>query len=100
MILYNVTVNVDLDIHDEWLNWMKTKHVPDVMATGCFVQNFIYHIVNPIPESGESYSFQYLCNDVSDLENYIQNYAPALKAEVIERYGEKFVAFRTVMQSV
>jgi hypothetical protein len=34
MILYNVTVSVDPEIHDEWLAWMKSKHIPDVLATG------------------------------------------------------------------
>ncbi|MEO8448027.1 MAG: DUF4286 family protein, partial [bacterium] len=28
MILYNVTVNVDDSVHDEWLEWMKTIHIP------------------------------------------------------------------------
>jgi hypothetical protein len=27
MILYNVTVNIDHDIHEEWLNWMRSNHV-------------------------------------------------------------------------
>ena len=37
MIIYNVTVNVDLDVHDQWLQWMKATHLPDVMATGLFL---------------------------------------------------------------
>ena len=39
MILYNVTVSIDARIHEEWLDWMKTKHVPGVMATGCFIES-------------------------------------------------------------
>jgi hypothetical protein len=38
MILYNVTVSIDPSIHEEWLEWMKAKHIPDVMSTGCFVE--------------------------------------------------------------
>jgi hypothetical protein len=36
MIVYNVTINLDHDIHDEWVKWMKEKHLHDVMATGMF----------------------------------------------------------------
>jgi hypothetical protein len=36
MILYNVTTKVLPHIHDEWLHWMQTSHVPDVMKTGYF----------------------------------------------------------------
>lgn len=33
MIVYSVTVNIDSSIHEDWLAWMKSKHIPDVMAT-------------------------------------------------------------------
>jgi hypothetical protein len=53
MIIYNVTVNVDNSVHDEWLDWMKSKHIPDVVATGCFTDGKIFRIlVNE--ESGDS----------------------------------------------
>mgnify|MGYP002347735554 CR=1 FL=1 len=35
-LLYNVTIKVESDIHHEWLEWMKTVHIPDVMATNSF----------------------------------------------------------------
>ena len=34
MIIYNVTMNVESDIHDEWLNWMRNTHIPKYFATG------------------------------------------------------------------
>ena len=36
MIIYNVTVNIDDSVHDEWLTWIK-NHIPQVLATGKFV---------------------------------------------------------------
>ena len=32
MIVYSVTVNIENEVHDDWLSWMKNKHIPDVMA--------------------------------------------------------------------
>lgn len=52
MILYNVTVNIDDSVHDEWLEWMTTKHIPDVLATGLFEGNKIYKIEEPEAEEG------------------------------------------------
>ena len=37
MILYNVTIKVDHDIHDEWMEWMKQTHIPQVLETGLFI---------------------------------------------------------------
>lgn len=36
MIIYNVTINIDDSVHNQWLNWLKTKHIGAVLATGCF----------------------------------------------------------------
>ena len=37
MIIYNVTINIDESAHDQWLNWLKTKHIGEVLATGPLV---------------------------------------------------------------
>ena len=29
MILYNVTVNIDKDVEQDWINWMKNTHIPE-----------------------------------------------------------------------
>ena len=34
MIIYNLTINLEDSIHDDWLEWMKKNHMPDVMRTG------------------------------------------------------------------
>jgi hypothetical protein len=36
MIVYNVTVKVNTEVHDEWFAWMKETHIPEVMKTGLF----------------------------------------------------------------
>ena len=28
MILYNITVSIDYNVHQEWLIWMKEVHIP------------------------------------------------------------------------
>ena len=61
MILYNVTVNVEDSIHDEWLEWMTKKHIPDVLATGLFTDNKIFRILSEDVENENTYSIQYFC---------------------------------------
>lgn len=99
MIIYNVTVNIDTDVHDEWLSWMKEKHIPDVMNTGMFKWNRICKILAE-SEGGLSYAIQYGVADMATLEQYQQVFAPALQAEHTERYNGKFAAFRTLLEVV
>lgn len=97
MILYNVTVNVDDQIHDDWLDWMRSKHVPDVLATGCFIEGRIFKVLVEEQE-GTTYSVQYRASSMAEYEHYRNVYAPALQKEHTERYKDKFVAFRTLLE--
>jgi len=99
MILYNVTASVDATIVDEWLNWMKDTHIKEVMATELF-ESFSFYKVLLQPDDSLTYSVQYLTTSMAKLQKYQAQYAPALQAQVLKRYGEKVMNFRTVLESV
>lgn len=99
MFVYSVTVNVSEDIHAGWLNWMKEKHIPDVMKTGCFVDNSVLKLLY-VEDEGHTYSVQYRFLEMADLERYQKEFAPALQAEHKARYEGRFAAFRTILEVV
>ena len=97
MIIYNVTVNIDNDVHDDWHQWMKDVHIPDVVNTGFFKEARFSRILAE-EEGGKSYSIQYLCDSMERLEEYQNTMAQKLQAEHTARYEGKFVAFRTLLR--
>lgn len=99
MIIYNVTVKVDNEAHDEWIEWMRSKHIPDVMATGKFVEHQMAKVLVDDTD-GVTYAIQYKCATMMDLDDYQENHAPALQREHAERYKDRFVAFRTLLELV
>lgn len=99
MILYNVTVNIDNSVEAEWLEWMKTKHIPDVLNTGCFIRNLVCKI-NAETDGGTSYSIQYFCKSQIELNDYLNNHAAQLQQEHASRYSGKFAAFRTLLDVI
>ncbi len=99
MILYSVTVNIDKDIEKEWLDWMKSIHIPDVLKTGMFVECKMYRILGEV-DDGITYSFQYFANSIADIDKYLQEHAPRLMQDHNERYKNKYVSHRTVLESV
>lgn len=99
MIIYNVTLNVDTDVHAEWLRWMKETHIPDVMATGLFLDSRIFRVLAD-DDGGITYAVQYTCADMATYERYRDEHAPRLQAETQKHYGGKFVAFRTLLEVV
>ena len=99
MILYNVTINIDDSVHEEWLEWMKNVHIPDVLATELFIENKIFKILTE--EGNENtYSIQYFLRSMEDYEKYKNEYAKKLQDEHTNKYKDKFVAFRTLMEMV
>jgi hypothetical protein len=98
-ILYNVTCSVDENIHEEWLDWMKFVHIPDVMRTGLFIENKICRI-KEFEENGITYAVQYTCRNRADYDRYQREFAPGLQAHHLQKYGEKVVAFRTVLEII
>ncbi|HTF03168.1 MAG TPA: DUF4286 family protein [Bacteroidia bacterium] len=99
MIIYNVTVNIDSSVHDEWLDWMKNTHIPEVVATGCFSAGHIFRIMVD-EQSGVSYSIQYTAASIEEIQRYMKDFAPALQKEHTEKYADKFTAFRTLLEKV
>ncbi|HYD91545.1 MAG TPA: DUF4286 family protein [Flavobacterium sp.] len=98
MILYNVTVKIDNDFRDEWLDWMKNVHIPEVMGTGLFVEYKICRLLELDDSDGYTYAIQYFALNMSDYNRYRNEYGPSLQQKHTEKFRDKFVAFRTIME--
>lgn len=100
MFIYTVTLNINTDVHDEWLKWMKEKHLPDVMATGCFKTYSMYRLLSPEPDEGVTYIINYECNTIEDYERYKIEHAAILQNEHKEKFGNTFIAVRSFMEKL
>ena len=100
MIIYNVTVKVEWSIHEAWLEWMKTEHMPDVLATECFYDTRLMRLLETDDTDGPTYAAQYFAYTQEAYQQYIDTFASALRTAGIEKWGNSFVAFRSVMQVV
>lgn len=94
MILYNVTVSLDPEIQEDWINWMRSTHIPDVMKTDCFIESRISR-VHGEEEGGVTYAISYVTESEEIYEQYQEKHATRLQKDHSERYAGKFAAFRT-----
>lgn len=100
MFIYNVTNKVSWAIQEEWVKWMKEEHIPKVMATGCFYNHRILHLLENDDEDGATYAVQYQARQQSDYEEYLAAHATALRQEALDRWGDQIIAFRTIMKII
>jgi len=100
MYIYNVTLNIEETIHDQWLQWMKNEHIPDVLATGKFSTAKMCKVLVEEEMGGITYSIQYTTDSRATLDAYYKEDAPRLREDIMKRFAGKFVAFRTELEVV
>jgi hypothetical protein len=101
MIIYNVTISVDRSVMNDWLQWMKEVHIPEIMETNLFNSYSLLRVMNDDnnPES-LTYAVQYKLPSLEHYHNYQNDFAPAFRQKHEDRYGDRAISFRTLLEEV
>lgn len=99
MYIYNVTINVEPSIHDTWLHWMKSEHIPAMLATKKFSKALMTKVLFEQEMDGITYSVQYTTDSKETLNRYYAEDAEKLR-ELSQPFTGKFVAFRTELEVI
>jgi hypothetical protein len=100
MIIYNVTTHIDHSVHEAWLTWMKEIHIPEVMQRGCFTKFQMTRMLEVDETEGATYTIQYYAESKADYNRFIELHAPALRQSIMDKWGDKTLSFRSIMQVV
>jgi len=100
MFIYNVTIKVTNEIKEDWLLWLKTEHLPEVLATGCFHKATVLQLLEVDDSEGPTYAVQYKAESKSAYNLYIEKYSEILRDKSYHKWGNQFIAFRSLMQVV
>jgi hypothetical protein len=100
MIVYNITNKVHPAIEAGWVQWQKEEHIPEVMSSGQFSDYKFYRLLEQDESDGVTYIVQYFTSDIHHYNKYIDSFASALRQKALDKWGNKFIAFRTLMQVV
>lgn len=99
MYIYNVTTNIQEDVHDEWLKWMKEEHIPEMLNTGKFIKAVMTKVLVQEEMGGFTYSVQYTAESKELLQKYYREDAETLRGKT-KSFEGKFVSFRTELEVV
>lgn len=99
MIVYSISVTVKNTIVREWLDWMQTEHIPEVMKTGYFMNfKLMKEIIPSIDMNETSITINYELKSIDDYYKYAETFAPTLQQKHHEKFSGKFKASRTVFE--
>ena len=100
MIVYNISIKINRAIEDEWVNWQKQEHIPDIMASGQFSDYRFFKLLEEENDEGPTYIVQFFATSIENYNHYIIHIAPRVRQKAFDKWGSQFVAFRSVMKVV
>lgn len=100
MYIYNVTTNIEESAHTDWLEWMKETHIPDMLATGKFLNAKMCKVLVEEDLGGITYSVQFTTIDKATLDRYYEEDATRLRQDASKLFAGKFVSFRTELKII
>ena len=100
MILYNITYSVEKEIENQWLDWIKTEYVAEIVQTGLVVEHNILKLLTEIDNGGVTYSFQCWFKTMAECEAYQIQFADDIQDKHYQRFKGKFVEFNTLLEKV
>lgn len=100
MIVYNITCKVRWEIMEEWLSWQAGEQVPAMLKTGLFDSYQLYRLLDQEEEEGPTFVIQFFTSNPERYEQFVIEFAPAMQQAGWDRWGNNFIAFRTVMEQI
>lgn len=100
MIVYNVTVKVSHHRVEEWLQWMKEEHIPELMATELFNAYQMHELLHMDDDGGKTYVIQYHLDSMGFYNQYQEKYASKMQQASFDKFGEDALGFRTLMKKI
>jgi len=100
MIVYNITTKVHTSIDSDWLSWMQNEHIPQILATECFTGASVLRLMEIDDSEGPTYAVQFRADSKAQYNRYIELHAPKMRQHSFDKWGDKFIAFRSLMEVV
>ena len=99
-ILYNITIQIEHNVHDEWLAWMKRVHMPAMIDTGYFEEYTMSRLLGNDETDGFTYSIQYLAPSFGAYQEYQEKQAAGMQKSHHQKFKDRYVVFRSLMKVI
>lgn len=93
MVTYEITATVEAALTDAYEHYMRA-HIGDVLATGCFL-DATFERAAP-----GRYRIRYRAADRATLDRYLEQHAPALRADFARHFPTGVTIAREVWEDV
>lgn len=99
MFVYNVTLNMDIEIEAEALEWVKSEFIPRAMKEGPF-HEFQLCKLKFADQETPAYAIQFYCNGDMDMDELLNPVQSTYLEWVADRFGLQVMSFASVLDII
>ncbi len=99
MHVYNISFQIDPNLQEQWLVWMKGKFIPMVNEIGC-LQNHQFYELDISDDQSPTYTLQLFAQSSENLAKFTESFAEPLLDELHKTWGDQCFHFVTTMRIV
>ncbi|WP_114748290.1 DUF4286 family protein [Pleomorphovibrio marinus] len=100
MILYNITISISPENETDFISWMKQHYIPKALKSGCFYEHRFLRLLHHEPGEGVNFSVQFHTRSMAEMKTFEAECARELRVLLEKKFGEQFVSFRSLLESV
>lgn len=100
MLIYNITMQAEWSIHEEWLQWIYDVYIPFAINSGCFAKYQLVKLLEVDEAEGPAYALQLYAQSKADYNRYTALYLPQIEQQSFEKWEGSLVSFATLMEVV
>lgn len=93
-------MKVNRNIVEEWMNWQKQEHLPEIISTGMFDDYRMYHLIEHDDEESQTFTVQFFTSSIEKYNQYLSEFAFRFRDKALAKWGNQFTGFRSVMKLV
>ena len=87
MFIYTVKLKIKEELKEEFAKYLYEEHLPEVVATGCFLNSSL----EVDTSNSDEMMARYNCESQAIFDDYIKNHADTMRSRVIERYPDAII---------
>lgn len=95
-IFYEVNISLQREIEAEYRVWLE-KHIAEILALPGFLDAQSFDVQRSDDSDKIDICVQYRLDSQSALDNYFSRHAARLRADGVEKFGDRFTANRRVL---
>jgi phosphoribosylanthranilate isomerase len=99
MQVNNISFQIAPNLEAQWLEWMKSKFIPTIQATGCFINHQFYQI-DVAADQAPTYTLQLYTNNPETLIKYQDELSLPIMEMLLNTWGDQCFHFITTMRIV